>query len=91
MSPERASAIKQMEDAIAAMRATEPASDGEEPELMTAWVAVAAYTRYSEDGGSTAVSVYMPDTMPMWQQIGLLQSGKIMVETEFAGVDTEET
>jgi hypothetical protein len=84
---ERAAAIKQMEAAIEAFRAT--AVDDREAELLTGWAVVCAFTSYDAEGGKTSVSVYQPDTQALWQELGLLKAGTMMVEADFLDVPVD--
>lgn len=91
MTPERAAAIKLMEQAIQAMRDTTLLEHKDQPEILTGWATVCSYTRFDTAGGSTSVSVYMPDTMPSWQQLGMLRAGELLVEEDFVGPEVEES
>lgn len=87
MTPERAAAIKLMEQAIQAMRDTTLLEHKDQPEILTGWLTICSYTRFD----STTVSVYMPDTMPSWQQLGMLRAGELLVEEDFVGPEVEES
>lgn len=90
MTPERAAAIKLVEEAIEAMRAS--ATDEREAELLTGWSLVCAFTSYDDaDGGATCVSVYMPETAPPHITMGLLRAGQLMVEQGFLAHPTTES
>jgi hypothetical protein len=81
MSPERQSAQLAVEEAIGKLRDVVAAEDPEahDPdEILTAWVVVASRTSFHDDAQTTAVSLYMPDTMPDWQVVGLLRFGEQM-------------
>lgn len=87
-TPERIAALKLLEEAILALRATAPADD-DMAEVMTAYIGLASFTRYDAEGGATAVCVYMPETMPNWQQQGLLRAGLLMIEADFLEIPTD--
>lgn len=88
MSPERKAAVEAVEQALDALMEVADREDAEHAfgGVRTAWISVIARMRFEEDGGSsTALRVVMSESMPDWQQVGLLRSGGLLVESEFHG------
>lgn len=88
MSPEREAAQRAVEEAIGLLRNVVAAEDPDahdRDEILTAWVVVASRTSFDDEGSSTAVSIYMPETMPDWQVVGLLRYGEQMCQADDGG------
>lgn len=77
MSPERQAAIDLVEEAVSALVAIVGQENGEGPSVLTGWSVVAARSTYVDDDpvAHSLVGVYSQDTLPEWQQRGLLDSG----------------
>lgn len=76
MTPQRQAAIDLVEEAVNALVRIVGAENGEGPSVLTGWSVVAARSTYDDDGRAhSLVGVYSQDTLPEWQQRGLLDAG----------------
>lgn len=90
ITPERKAALARVEEAIKALRATEPDDITDQGEFLRSWVVVAAYTRDDGDGGtSTGCSLYVPETSSTYEAMGLLKAGTLLEEMDFVGGGSE--
>ena len=86
MSPERQAAQLKVEDALHDLRSLvedETGSPRPEHEVLTGWAAVTSFTSYEDGEPATGLSLFMPDTMPDWQTVGLLRSAQVMAESNY--------
>lgn len=87
---DRKAALARVEEAIKALRDTEPelGEDADEPEFLRSWVLVAAWSSYDaeEQAGMTACSIYKPETLACHEAMGLLKAGTLLEEMAFTGV-----
>lgn len=66
--------LEAVENELSKLRLLAAEEDGADPGVMTAWVAVLAEQRYADDGRpESRVFMAGPETVPYWQDVGLLK------------------